>query len=189
MKVLTSPFHLAVLLCSALFLLSACEPDIRPAGYIVIDPSRHYYPVEQGRDLSLSFEVCDTSDHPLFIQEIQTSCGCITVDTELPLVVLPGKSELLRFRFSTIKNVGYVSHYIHLYGNFLGTPMVPISFDTYVVPPADYVHDYEQLFADRAQDDGHADGLSHPGYTTDTLPTPSSTSDVVRSRVHDVLSR
>ena len=52
----------------------SCDKHLKPASVIVVDPVRHYYPVIQGEMMELSYEIENTSDNPLFIQELQTTC-------------------------------------------------------------------------------------------------------------------
>lgn len=127
-------------------LTSACEKQLKPASVILVDPIRHYYPVVQGEIMNVSYEIENTSDNPLFIQEVQTTCGCLVPREELPIVVLPHKVGFINLSFNTIKNTGYVNHYIYCYGNFQDSTCVEFEFDTNVVPRADYVRDYEQLW-------------------------------------------
>ena len=96
--------------------------------------------------MNVSYEIENTSDNPLFIQEVQTTCGCLVPREELPIVVLPHKVGFINLSFNTIKNTGYVNHYIYCYGNFQDSTCVEFEFDTNVVPRADYVRDYEQLW-------------------------------------------
>lgn len=142
---------------SILFLISACclvscEKKLKPASVILIDPVRHYYPVIQGEMMNVSYEIENTSENPLFIQEVQTTCGCVVPREELPIVVLPHKKGILNLTFNTIKNTGYVNHFIYCYGNFQDTTCVEFEFDTNVVPRADYVRDYEQLWHEQVDE-------------------------------------
>ena len=127
----------------------SCDKELKPASVIVVDPVRHYYPVIQGEMMNLSYEIENTSDNPLFIQEMQTTCGCIISRDDLPVVILPHKVGYIHLTFNTIKNTGYVYHFIYCYGNFQDSTCVELEFDTNVVPRADYVHDYEQLWQEQ----------------------------------------
>ena len=160
------------LLLVALAALSACKKQLHPVSVIVTDPVRHYYPVIQGEMMGVTYEVENVSKHPLFIQEIQTSCGCLVPRDELPIVVLPHKKGFVHLEFNTIKNTGYVHHYVYCYGNFADSSCIEMQFDTNVVPSADYNHDYEELWHHQnekgitARD--YIDGLSsQKGYYTE----------------------
>ena len=146
MRPLASFLTIALLLC-----LTACQKQLKPASVIVIDPIRHYYPVIQGEMMDVTYEVENTSENPLFIQEIQTTCGCLIPRDELPIIILPHKSGFVHLEFNTIKNTGYVCHYVYCYGNFRDSSHVEMQFDTNVVPKADYVRDYEQLWNEHAK--------------------------------------
>ena len=136
-----------LMVCAAF--LVACEKKLLPATVVVVDPVRHYYPVVQGEFLGVTYELENTSDNPLFIQEIQTTCGCLVPRDELPIIVLPHKSNFVHVDFNTIKNSGYVCHYIYCYGNFKDTTCIELQFDTHVVPRSDYIRDYEQLWTEQ----------------------------------------
>lgn len=132
-------------------LFGACTKRLSPAEVIVIDPVRHYYPVIQGENMNVVFEIENISDNALFIQEVQTSCGCLVPRDELPIVILPHKNGFVQLDYNTIMNNGYVSHYVYCYGNFQDTTAIVMQFDTNVVPSADYVRDYEQLWNEQVK--------------------------------------
>ena len=140
------------LLLLALLVLSSCSKELLPAEVIIIDPARHYYPVVQGELMGVNYEIENISDNPLFIQEIQTTCGCIIPRDDLPIVILPHKKGFVHLDFNTIKNNGYAEHFVYCYGNFKDSNMVELQFDTNVVPQADYFRDYEQLWKDQKKD-------------------------------------
>lgn len=73
------------------------------------------------------------------------SCGCITSDKSSVDAIPAGKEGHLILRYNSMKNVGYVKHYITLYGNLKHSGMIDIVFDVNVVPDALYTKDYEEL--------------------------------------------
>ena len=103
----------------------------------------------QGEALKILFEIENTSNNPLFIQEIQTTCGCIIPKNELPIVILPHRMGTIHLAYNTIKNTGYVSHNVYCYGNFKDVDYAEMTFDTNIVPQADYVRDYEELWQEQ----------------------------------------
>lgn len=143
----------------ALLAFSACKKQLHPVSVIVMDPIRHYYPVIQGEMMGVTYELENISKYPLFIQEVQTSCGCLVPRDEFPIVVLPHKKGFLHLEFNTIKNTGYVHHYVYCYGNFADSSCIEMQFDTNVVPSADYNHDYEELWHRQ-----HEGGITVRGY-------------------------
>lgn len=166
-----------VLMALIVLILSSCHKNLKPATVIVVNPKRHYYPVLQGEMMSIAYEMENTSDNPLFIQEIQTTCGCVVPRNQLPIVILPHKTSAVFLAFNTIKNTGYVNHFVYCYGNFQDTTCIELEFDTNVVPRNDYVHDYEQLWQEQARGSeslrDFVDGMpSQKGYYTDTYITP-----------------
>ena len=102
--------------------------------------------------MGVNYEIENISDNPLFIQEVQTTCGCLVARDDLPIVVLPHKKGFLHLEFNTIKNNGYAEHFVYCYGNFKEGNMIELQFDTNVVPQADYSRDYEQLWKDQKKD-------------------------------------
>lgn len=167
---------LIMLFVFACFIWS-CEKELKPASVIVVDPVRHYYPVIQGEMMDVSYEFENISDNPLFIQEVQTTCGCLVPRSELPIVVLPHKVGFINLTFNTIKNTGYVNHFIYCYGNFADSTCIEMSFDTNVVPRADYVRDYEQLWHEQVDEEktmrDFVDGMpGQKGYYTENEESP-----------------
>lgn len=131
---------------------SACaHKRLKEAEVAIEDIDRHYYPVIQGEILPINYEIENTSDVPLVIQEIQTSCGCIVPFDDLPIMVLPNKKNTIRLGYNSIKNTGFVEHQVYLYGNFKDSTYRLLTFDTNVVPPADYTRDYEVLFHEQIE--------------------------------------
>ena len=112
-------FRLFAILAVMVLVFASCNKRLKPATVLVANPVQHLNPVPQGEPLKILFEIENTSNNPLFIQEIQTTCGCIVPKNELPIV--------------------------YCYGNFEGDNHIELEFDTNVVPRADYIRDYEQL--------------------------------------------
>ena len=162
----TSLHILPVFVLATTLLFIACEKKLRPADVEITDPVRHYYPIVQGEQLKVNYEIENNSDEPLFIQEIQTTCGCLVPHGELPIVVLPGKRNSVRLIYNSIKNTGMVEHYVWLYGNFTDSNYRELRFDTNVVPPADYTRDYETLWHEQITNTGSLKDMVD-GYSSD----------------------
>lgn len=138
-----------ILLCLTIVgFLSSCERKLEPVDVEITDMHRHYYPVIQGELLGITYDIENTSDHPLFIREIQTTCGCMFSEDKLPIVILPKQTGKVHFTYNSTKNTGYVEHFAWLYGNFADSLYRELQFDTNVVPPVDYTRDYEELYHD-----------------------------------------
>lgn len=166
-----------VAVLSALFVSACVDKELIPVEVEFRDPIRHYYPVIQGETLGISYDIENKSDDPLFIQEIQTTCGCIVALDELPFLVLPNRTATLHLSYNTIKNTGFVEHYVWLYGNFVDSTYRELQFDTNVVPNADYTRDYEVLWHEKQTKTGSmrdfVDGdSSEKGYFTDETGDP-----------------
>lgn len=159
--------------------LSSCDKNLEPAEVEIIDPDRHYYPILQGEQLNVNYEIENVSDEPLVIQEIQTTCGCILPMDELPIVILPNKEGRVHLKYDSSKNSGEVDHYVWLYGNFTDSTYRELHFDTNVVPPPDYTRDYEQISRERIHGQRTLHDLvngnpSEKGYYTDDGIDPRS---------------
>ena len=135
----------AICMCAFLILV-ACERKLEPVDVEITDVKRHYYPVIQGELLGITYDIENVSDHPLFIREIQTTCGCMFSEDKLPIVILPKQTGKVHFTYNSTKNTGYVEHFAWLYGNFADSTYRELQFDTNVVPPRDYTRDYEELY-------------------------------------------
>lgn len=138
--------RLWMLLTGITILTISCERELKPVEVEITDPKRHYYPVIQGELLGVTYEIENLSKDPLFIKEIQTTCGCIIPQDKLPIVVLPKQKSKIHLTYNSTKNTGYVEHFAWLYGNFADSTYRELQFDTNVVPPVDYTPDYEELY-------------------------------------------
>ena len=142
---------MVAMLALTAFALISCDKRLKPASVLIAEPVLHLNPVPQGELLKILYEIENTSDNPLFIQEIQTTCGCIVPRNELPIVILPHKMGTIHLAYNTIKNTGYVDHFVYCYGNFEDDDHIELEFDTNVVPRADYIRDYEQLSSENPE--------------------------------------
>jgi len=61
---------------------------------------------------------------------------------------------MLTLSYNSAKNVGYVKHYITLYGNFENAVLKELIFDINVVPNAMYTKDYEELYTEEINANG-----------------------------------
>ncbi|MCH5227246.1 MAG: DUF1573 domain-containing protein [Muribaculaceae bacterium] len=129
-----------------LCLFAACERELKPVDVEIVDAKRHYYPVIQGELLGITYEVENMSKDPLFIREIQTTCGCYINQDKLPIVIPPKQKGKIHFTYNSTKNTGYVENFAWLYGNFADSTWRELQFDTNVVPPVAYTPDYEELW-------------------------------------------
>lgn len=121
----------------------------------VEDNNRHYYPILAGEMKDVAFNLKNTGDNPLIITDIITSCGCLKVDGSSGMFTIPpGKERILTLSYNSAKNIGYVKHYITLYGNFEDSLFKELIFDINVVPNALYTKDYEELYADEIRKNG-----------------------------------
>lgn len=130
----------AFLLC-----LSACKHQLQTTTISIVDEHRHYYSVQMGDKIWLDYEITNTGKVPLVISEIQTTCGCVSADKKRK-VIPAGEKTILKFKFDSSKNLGYVQHEILLYGNFDTTSVYRLQFDINVIPHTDYTRDYEQVY-------------------------------------------
>lgn len=173
----------SILLTAAYFLLlaAACRKVVEPTTVKIKDPVRHYRPVIQGQELDIVYPVTNTGTNPLVIYDIQPSCGCIVAERKSRVIVPPERTEYVRLKYNSTKNVGLVAHTIRLYGNILPAGMAVMRFDVNVVPGADYTRDYEELYREYSIRTGLVDEFvngtdSERGYYVDE-PLPEKSND------------
>ena len=133
------------ILAFALVLVS-CSTRVQYTTVEIKDPIRHYYPILQGQDLTVTVRVNNTGKVPLVVKDVQPSCGCIILESDHEFVVPPERSMYVTLHYDSRKNVGKVEHAIRFWGNISPGGMAEMRFDVNVVPDANYHHDYEELY-------------------------------------------
>lgn len=134
-------------------IFSGCSGVIEDTTIKVLDEKRHYYPIVQGQDLTIVYELQNTGESDFRIDEIQTSCGCV-IANDYSTIVPVGKSSFLSFVYDSKKNIGLVEHFIYIYGNLKEEKALEVSFDVHVVPGALYTKDYEELYHEEVESHG-----------------------------------
>lgn len=168
---------LAALMVCGFGFMSCVKKELKPVKPLIKNPDRHYYPVNQGEILAVTYEIENPTNDPLVIKEIQTSCGCLIPRDELPIMILPKHTGYIKIGYESLKNSGHVENQIYLYGNFTDSTYRQLNFDTHVVPPSDYSRDYEELYHEKIERSGsmadYVDGnTSEKGYYTDHAGDP-----------------
>lgn len=141
---------------SVMVLMISCK-DIskEKTSMEVQDNNRHYYPVLAGQLKDISFTLKNTGKNPLVITDIITSCGCLNVEEGFGMFTIPpGKERILTLTYNSAKNIGYVKHFITLYGNFENELFKELVFDINVVPNALYTKDYEEMYSEEVKASG-----------------------------------
>lgn len=157
-----------------LFCYCSCNLKDKKTFMSISDPERHYYPLLRGQILDVVYEIENTGNNPLFINNIQTSCGCILVD-ESSFKVLPSRKKgFIKLRYNSNKNIGYVKHYVTIYANLEESEKQELSFDVHIVPNALYTRDYEELHRNykekHLKTESLSDGnMNNPEYYVDNL--------------------
>jgi len=157
---------------------SGCISDIknRKTSVEILDNNRHYWPILTGQELEVVFFIKNTGQYPLVIDEVITSCGCLHLSDKSTLDFVPkGETGILRLNYDSKKNIGFVKHYITLYGNFDTDDTREAVFDVNVVPDALYTKDYEELYFEEQRRAGGiktmVDGKeNNKGYYLDRMP-------------------
>lgn len=140
-------FRLSILFFG-IILFSSCNLEDKKTTLEVVDPDRHYYPVLRGQMLDIVYEVQNTGEYPLFIKDIQTSCGCVLIDESSFKVLPSGGKGFIRLKYDSSKNIGYVKHFVTLRANLENSDNFEMTFDLNVVPNALYTRDYEELYGE-----------------------------------------
>lgn len=110
-----------------------------------IDSVRHYFPVPQGKKLTIPYKFINVGEHPLTIIEVQTSCGCTLAKFPDRLIENEGEG-IIELEFNSTKNIGYTEVYVTVFANTEPIMMHTLIFDLNVVPDAHYTKDYEEIF-------------------------------------------
>lgn len=133
-------------LCLSLFFIACGDMKDKKTTLEVIDNQRHYYPIVQGQELDIVFPIKNVGEHPFVLDDIIITCGCLALKRSSVNSIPAGSEGHLILTYDSTKNIGYVEHYITLYGNFLKGDKLEITFDVNVVPDAHYTKDYEELY-------------------------------------------
>lgn len=150
-------FYSIIVFVYCLLLLASCGNIAdKKTTMVVEDNNRHYYPVLAGQPKDIAFKLTNTGKNPLIITDIITSCGCLKEESGFGgnFTIPPGKERILTLSYNSAKNVGYVKHYITLYGNFENAEYQELVFDINVVPNALYTKDYEELYTEEMNSEG-----------------------------------
>lgn len=143
-----------------IYLLVSCAAiEEKNTSIAIIDNNRHYYPLLTGQDLDISFTIKNTGKAPLILEDIISSCGCIVIHKSSTMKVPPGEHGRINLTFNSRKNIGYVKHWVELYGNFANTDKEELIFDINVVPNALYTKDYEELHLEEKGKKGYIEDL------------------------------
>lgn len=134
-----------------LSMLSSCDIKDKKTSLEIADPNRHYYPLLRGQMLDIQYEIMNTGENPLFITDIQTSCGCVLVDESSFKVLPAGGNGFIKIKYDSNKNIGYVKHYVTFYANLDSVDRREVTFDLHVVPNALYTRDYEELYKENQE--------------------------------------
>lgn len=139
-----------IILVVFLFLCS-CSKKVNPTDVVAEDPIRHYLPILEGSDFVLNYKLRNVGENTLVITDIQSSCGCLVLDSYTGII--PAKKEgIIRLKFNSSKNIGYVFNQIWVYGNMLPEGILLLEFDINVVPNSGFVLDYEERYKKYLED-------------------------------------
>ena len=132
----------------------SCNKVKEKTDVTVIDPNRHYLPIVQGDKLKLTYQIKNTGNHLLEIDDILLSCGCIIINSGTTYAIPPKSTGLISLEYNSNKNTGLVKHQIYLYGNFNNSKQLELKFDVNIVPNSMYTRDYEEVsFEEGKKDD------------------------------------
>lgn len=145
---------------SLLFVFTACKNiEDEKTTLEIQDNNRHYYPILMGQELQIRFVIKNTGEHPFILTDIISTCGCIMLDKSSIKTIPPDREGNLLLTYNSAKNIGYVQHFITLYGNFATLRKMEALFDVHVVPQSDYTRDYEEMFEKQKESKGFIEDL------------------------------
>lgn len=144
----------ALALIAAIVLLNLFwRKTLEPTTMTIKDPVRHYFPIVQGDELSITCEITNEGDEDLSITDIFPSNFSIKRDTPMPGIIPKGKTEIMHFTFQSDKNIGYTRHVIRFYGNIKDDGLDSLVFDVHIVRPTLDGSDYEEIYYRAKQDE------------------------------------
>lgn len=120
--------------------------ELQPTTMRITDPDRHYFPIVQGDELSITCEITNDGEEDLAITDIQPSNFSIKMDTPMPGIIPAGNSEILHFTFTSDKNIGYTRQVIRFFGNIKDEGLDSLAFDVHIVRPTLDGSDYEEIY-------------------------------------------
>lgn len=144
--------YIISVLTSLLFFAGCKKTDNQKTTLEIVDNDRHYYPVLQGDQKKIIFPILNKGENAFVLSDLIVSCGCIAVKKASIQHIPSGGEGKLILEFDTTKNIGYVKHYISIYGNLENRENIEVVFDLNVVPDAHYTKDYEQLYMETKRD-------------------------------------
>lgn len=116
-----------------------------------IDSVRHYYPLPQGKELTIPYKFINVGKNPLTIIDVQTSCGCTVAEfPERPIA--PESEGMITLTFQSTKNIGYTEVFTTVVSNAEPEGFHTLVFDLNVVPDALYTKDYEEIYTEQEQE-------------------------------------
>ena len=90
-----------LVICAFFLVLAGCTTRVQYTTVEIRDPVRHYYPILQGQELTVTIRVNNTGKVPLVIRDIQPSCGCIMMDGDHELVVPPERYTYVTLQYDS----------------------------------------------------------------------------------------
>lgn len=154
-----------------------CNLKHKNTSIQVVNPERHYYPMLRGEVLDVVYEVENTGENPLYIDNIDTSGECVVVDESSSREVPVGGKGFIKLQYNSNKNIGYVKHYVTIYANLEQGEKHELSFDLHIVPNALYTKNYEKLYDElyrEYQEDNGPESpveseVNYPGYYVENI--------------------
>ncbi|MFR2510579.1 DUF1573 domain-containing protein [Odoribacter laneus] len=114
---------LAVFCCLFLLFLTSCQnksqkstDDLENTRIELTQPTFNFGKITSGETVSHTYSLKNTGDHYLIIKNIQTSCGCTTVDYPKEPIA-PGKEGKLEIAFNSSGRYGKQYKEIRIFAN------------------------------------------------------------------------
>jgi hypothetical protein len=89
-----------LLLASAFVLTLSVMAQPKPEDVIKVNTEKHNFgKIKVGTPVTYSFEIKNTSDKPIVVENTSTSCGCTTPE-KIVDPIMPGKTALLKVQYN-----------------------------------------------------------------------------------------
>lgn len=129
----SKPIFLLILICIAIFALSACA---KKTPRIVVEPASQELGEVPQQKIELTYTVRNEGESELQILKISTSCDCTkaTIDQDQ---IAPGQSAVLTVTLDPIEDNlhGDVTRLVYLRSNDLENPEVSVEFHAIIQLP------------------------------------------------------
>jgi Protein of unknown function (DUF1573) len=98
------------------------------------EPSHQFGKIPQGRPVTYSFEILNSGPAPLYLENVQASCGCTTPEWSREPIA-PGATAQIKVGYNAYAE-GHFAKTVTIFYNNGKTKLITIQGDVYKLPPS-----------------------------------------------------